>query len=147
MWRLWGWASLWVVGGSICLGALRVGGVDFGSGSLVLYAVGIALVTAGPWYLLVGLQRVSRVERVLSIHQEGLRWEDGDTIAYVRWDELDEILVEEDALTLVAGSRRVELPSPMEGIVGTTLQRLLIDMQRRALMGLPVSKSHTDRSI
>jgi hypothetical protein len=117
---------------------LRVADVDFGSSWLVLYAVGIAFVIAGPWQLLVGIQRTVKVERVLSIHQEGVRWEDGAVVAHIGWDMLDDVEITDETLTLVAGTSRIELPSRLEGIEAPTLAKMLLDMRQKALLGLPV---------
>ena len=138
VWRLWAEACLWVAVGAACLGGLRVARVDFGSTWLPLYAVGLACVTAGPWRLLAGLQRAVRIERVLSVHPEGLRWEDGPIVAHYRWVEIDAITVDEGRVAIVGGHDRLTLPAEMDGISAADLARALADMRRKALLGLPV---------
>lgn len=143
VWRLWRWAFLWVFLGGTCLGAVHVAGLESDSGerrylAYALYAVGIALVTAGPLHLLVGVQRVARVERVLSVHEDGLRWQDGDAIVHLSWARIDAITLEGDDLVLASEQGRVALPAAMEGIAGADLAAMLSDMQKKALLGVPV---------
>lgn len=138
VWRLWLWASLWVSLGAAILGGLRVARVDFGSAWIPVYALGLLLVMAGPWQLLVGLQRVVKVERVLSIHDQGVRWEDGAVVAHIAWAELDQVSIEDDHLVLIAGTTRVVLPPRFEDVEAASLAAMLQDMRRKALLGLPV---------
>jgi len=143
VWRLWRWAFLWVFLGGTCLGAVHVAGLESDSGerrylAYALYAVGIALVTAGPLHLLVGVQRVARVERVLSVHEGGLRWQDGDAIVHVPWARLEAIEVSGGDLVLVTEHDRVALPAAMEGIAGSQLAAMLNDMRNKARLGVPV---------
>lgn len=142
MWRQWGLSSLWVAIGATCLGALRVMRVDFGSAWLPLYIVGMGFVTAGPWQLLVGIQRAVKVERILSVHEEGVRWEDGAVVAHLRWAELEGVDVEADHIALRGETTRVVVPHQLDGIDPSSLAAMLMDMRRKALMGLPVRLSH-----
>lgn len=139
VWRLWAEACALVAIGGGCIGGLRIARVDFGSGWLALYAVGLACVTAGPWRLLVGLQRAARIERVLSVHPEGLRWEDGAVVAHHRWSEIDAIVVDDDHVAIVGGERRLVLPPEMDGIAAAELAKVLGDLRRKALLGLPLA--------
>jgi hypothetical protein len=138
VWRSWLWASLWVSLGAAILGALRVARVDFGSAWLPVYALGLGLVMAGPWQLLVGLSRLGRIERVLSVHEQGVRWEDGAVVAHITWRELDRIEIADDHLTLVTETARFALPPRFEDIEAAALAAMLGDMRRKALLGLPV---------
>ena len=138
VWRLWGLASMWVILGAAVLGALRIMRVDFGSAWLPLYALGIGLVTAGPLQLLLGLQRIVKIERVLSVHEEGLRWEDGAVVAHVSWSILESVDVTDEHIVIVHARGRVTLPLEMEGIAAQELARTLMDLRRKALMGLPL---------
>lgn len=144
VWRLWAFAALWVALGAACLGALRVMRVDFGSAWLPLYALGIGLVTAGPWQLFAGLSRAVRVERVLSVHDEGLRWQDGPSITQVAWSDLDEVALAPKtattaaAISIRAAHTQLEVPAELEGIAARDLAAMLMDMRKKALLGLPV---------
>ncbi len=138
VWRLWGLASLWVSIGAVCLGMLRVMRVDFGSAWIALYAVGFAFVAAGPWQLFVGLQRTAQLEQVLSVHNEGVRWQDGAVVAHWAWDYLDAVEVADKNIALRHDSERLVLPGEMDGIEATALAAMLMDMRRKALLGLPV---------
>lgn len=143
VWRLWRWAFLSVLLGAVCLGALVVAGIEFDSGrnrwlAYALYAIGIGLVTAGPLRLLLGVQRVARVERVLSVHEDGLRWQDGDAIALMPWSRIEEIAIEDDAVVLATDRQRIVLPALMEGIETAALAAMLSDMRKKALLGVPV---------
>lgn len=142
VWRLWALASLWVSLGAVCLGVLRVMRVDFGSWWLCLYAVGFAFVVAGPWQIFSGLQRVARTEQVLSVHDQGVRWQDGAVVAHWAWTDLDKVEVADKNIALCGEPGRLVLPGEMDGITAPVLAGLLMDMRRKALMGLPVRLTH-----
>ncbi len=116
--------------------------VDFGSAWLPLYIVGMGFVTAGPWQLLVGIQRTVKVERILSVHEEGVRWQDGAVVAHLRWVELEGVDVAPEHITLRGETTRVVLPNELDGIDPPSLAAMLMDMRRKALMGLPIRVSH-----
>jgi hypothetical protein len=94
----------------------------------------------------VGLQRAVRIERVLSVHEEGVRWQDGATVALVSWDRLDAIEVVDEHVALSDGTMRVELPPDLEGISAPDLAAMLIDMRRKSLLGLPIRRAVPDRT-
>lgn len=157
VWRLWRWAFLWVFLGGACLGAVHVAGLDSEGAptyaneprwlAYALYAIGTALVTAGPLHLLVGVQRVARVERVLSVHEDGLRWQDGEVVAYLPWARIEAIGLEDGEIVIAVEPQRFVLPATMEGIEGPALAAMLNDMRRKALLGVPVRLAiPTDRT-
>jgi len=147
VWRLWGLACLWVSLGAVILGVLRVMRVDFGNGWLALYGVGLAFVAAGPWQLFVGLQRAVKIERVLSVHAEGVRWQDGAAVAHWAWVDLDDVEIDQRSIALRGGSMRLALPAEMDGVEPRELAAMLMDLRRKALMGLPIRvASIPDRS-
>ncbi len=138
--RAWAQAAGFVALGATILGLLRSFGVDFGSTWLFAWGVGLLFVAAGPIWLTTRLSRAMTRERVLSMHEDGLRWQDGDEAPdFWPWDRVVEV---SDGLeTLVIGDgegRRLELPEAWEDASGQEVGRLLRELRQKALLGLPV---------
>lgn len=132
-----------LVVGAFILAGLRVAAIDFGSPWIAAYIVGIGCVLAGPLLLLRGHLRLLDKERVLTISEDGLRWQVGDTApSFVAWSALGEVAIVDDALVIApargAGAEPWRLPLPFEGIASEDLVRLLGELQQKALLGLPV---------
>ncbi|MFO0747503.1 MAG: hypothetical protein U1F43_17830 [Myxococcota bacterium] len=136
-------AIVFTVSGAFILGALRVGGVDFGSPWLAAYVLGIGCVVTGPFVLLRGHMRLLGQERVLTISNDGLRWQVGDARPrFCAWSDIVSVSVVGAELVIGIGAAPTDstwrLPLPFEGIEGDELARLLRELQQKALLGLPV---------
>lgn len=138
VWRAWviGFALIGV--GATTLGALRVADVDFGSSWLPMWGAAILVVTAGPLVVFVRLQKALGVEKVLSVHADGLLWRDGEAQTFVAWGDLEG--VEPDGLGVLLRGREaaLRLPERFEGIDGARLVAMLEELQRKALLGVPL---------
>lgn len=127
------------VSGSTILGALRVANVDFGSPWLAAYAVGITLVVAGPLRLWRRFLALMRIERVLTIHEDGVRWQVGDaTPAFIAWDALEPLVIGPDGLVVAGGGLRWSVPLPLEGTPAEEVVALCRELRQKALLGLAV---------
>jgi hypothetical protein len=133
-------AAALTIGGGFILGALRVVNVDFGSPWLGVYIVGIALVAMGPLVLWRGHLRWLGQERVLTISQDGIRWQVGEAVpAFCAWVDLGALTIEDETLVLATASADPwRLPLPFEGIEARELVQLLGELRQKALLGLPV---------
>ena len=137
--RAWAQAFGLVLLGAGVLGVLRVKQIDFGSPWLALYIVGLLLVVSGPLWLATRLSRLMRQERCLSLERDALVWLEGDhPNTTIPWGDIEGIALEGENLVIIAGRRRFELPSHFEDITPETLVSTLLDLRRRALMGLPM---------
>lgn len=124
--------------GAATLGALRVADVDFGSAWLPAWWGAILLVTAGPLLVFVRLQKVLGTEKVLSVHGDGLRWQDGEARTFVAWGDLERVGCQGSGIVIVGREAVLPLPDRFEGIDGTHLATMLEDLQRKALLGVPL---------
>ncbi|MCC6622117.1 MAG: hypothetical protein IT385_12715 [Deltaproteobacteria bacterium] len=137
--RASGLAIALTVAGAFVLGGLRVADIDFGSPWLMVYAVGLGLVIAGPALLLRRSFAFLGHERVLTIHRDGLRWQVGERPpSFVSWEALGAMVIEDDALVIEAGREIWNLPLPFEGITAERLIGLCSELRQKALLGLPV---------
>jgi len=140
--RASGLAITLTLAGAFVLGALRLAGTDFGSPWLTGYALGLALVIAGPVVLLRRSFQLLGTERVLTIHRDGLRWQIGDHAPrFVPWESLGAMRIEGDALVLDVSERSEDawrLPLPFEGIRAERLVAVCAELRQKALLGLPL---------
>lgn len=137
--RAWAQAFGLVLLGAGVLGGLRVERIDFGSPWLALYIVGLLLVVSGPLWLATRLSRLMRQERCLSLERDALVWLEGDhPRTTIPWIDIEGIELEGESLIIIMDRRRLELPARFEDIAPETLVSTLLDLRRRALMGLPM---------
>ena len=68
--------------------------------------------------------------------------QDGAVVAHWAWTELDKVEIADKNIALCGEPGRLVLPGEMDGISAPVLARLLMDMRRKALMGLPVRLAH-----
>jgi hypothetical protein len=143
--RVWAQSAMLVLVGATILGLLRSFGVDFGNTWLFAWGVGLLFVMAGPIWLTTRLSRLLGVERVLSIHADGLRWQEGDHFAvHWPWEALRAISVVEipgtpTRLRLEAeGGAPMMLPADFDDVRPAEVVALLLELQQKSQLGLPV---------
>lgn len=137
--RAWAQAAALVATGATILGLLRSAGVDFGNTWLFAWGIGLLLVGAGPIWLTTRLSRVMTRERVLSLHEDGVRWQDGDSAPdFWPWEHITTIEGGEEGLAMSGEERRLELPLAWEDATAAEVARLLQELRQKALLGLPV---------
>ena len=143
--RVWAQSALLVLIGATILGLLRSLGVDFGNSWLFAWGVGLLFVMAGPIWLTTRLSRLLGVERVLSIHADGLRWQEGENFAvHWPWEDLQTIALVETPgaptrLRLEANvGHPMMLPADFDDVRPTEVLALLLELQQKHQLGLPV---------
>ncbi len=138
--RAWAQAAGLVAVGATILGLLRSFGVDFGSTWLFAWGVGLLFVAAGPIWLTTRLSRTMTRERVLSMHEDGLRWQDGEAAPdFWPWERVVEVSDGAGALVLGDGDgKRLELPETWEDATSADVGKLVRELRQKALLGLPV---------
>lgn len=140
--RAWAQAFVLVLMGATVLGLLRVERIDFGSPWLPVYGLGMLLVMSGPLWLASRLSRLMSHERCLLLERDALVWLEGELrVAQIPWDDIETVAVEGDSLVITSsqpGQPRLELPARFEDIAPEALATTLLDLRRRALMGLPM---------
>ncbi len=142
----WLQAVAFVLLGALVLGLLRVKRVDFGSPWLAAYILGMVAVMCGPLWLATRLQRILRVERVLVLGEDGVRWNVGDEVsASFRWEELERVELGDATIVIAGADRQLELPLPFDGVDGAELVSTICDLQRKKLLGVPL-RVRLDRS-
>jgi hypothetical protein len=130
----------------VVLGLLRVERVDFGSPWLAVYGVGILLVMAGPLWLATRLARALKLERVLTLHEDGLRWFEGEAIVcHLRWEETERFELTAEELIVVHEGGELKLPVGFDDVTPQEVVRNLEGMRRRKLLGIKVAPNVTDR--
>lgn len=137
--RASGLAIVLLVAGAFILGGLRIANTDFGSPWLLAYALGLALVIAGPVVLWRRSYALLSHERVLTISRDGLRWQVGDdTTHFIAWSALETIEQVGAELVVSAVDTRWAVPLPLEDITAPALIALCYELRQKALLGLPV---------
>lgn len=137
--RAWAQAFALVILGATALGILRVEDIDFGSPWLGLYIVGLLFVMSGPLWLATRLSRLMSHERCLSLERDALVWLEGDNPrTTIPWEDIEGIEIEGEHLVILTSGDRLELPARFDDISPETLASTLLDLRRRALMGLPM---------
>lgn len=109
-----------------------------------LVLVGFVLLIAGPTLAAYGVLRLVREDVYLSVRTDGVLYHDGAGVAsLVAWDDLGGVCVHPDggiALKRDAGPD-LHIPEAFIGIDDVALAARLTDLQRRALMGIPLRSS------
>lgn len=108
----------------------------------VCWAIGGGFLLAGPLSLMVQLQRILGPEIILSVHQSGVRWQNGELVREIPWVRIERVEAEADgrALRIVVEAPGAPLVIAHEFMDLTLpeLALLLEDYWRKALMGLPL---------
>ncbi len=137
--RAWAQAFGLVLLGATTLGLLRVKDVDFGNPWLAVYAAGMLLVLSGPLWLATRLSKLLGRERCLLFERAALVWLEGErSVRRIPWVDIATVAVRGESLVIHSDQQDLELPARFEDITPEALASAIMDLRRRALMGLPM---------
>lgn len=133
-----------VAGSLVVLGVLSIGvarsahTLDLDETSTVAWWVLGALCTiGGPLWAVIGFARATGGDEYLALRADGVAWNDGSRVQLIGWDDLEDILVEDDQLVL-RGASGTELRASerFDGVTTEALAERIRRTRQRALMGL-----------